>query len=162
MSEVIDIVDERNEVVGQATMQQVYERRLNHRVAHVLLFNDRGEVFLVQTSAKHTYCPGHWTTSASVTLRKGETYEVAAQRALSDWLGIAVPVTRIHDAPYDHYKMRKFVQVFRAISQGPFPLNKELAASGRFFSVADVQDMVKKNQLVHPELAHVMDKLYST
>jgi len=33
-------------------------------------------------------------------------------------------------------------------------------ADGRWFSVADVRDMVKKNQLIHPELAHVIEKLY--
>ena len=41
-----------------------------------------------------------------------------------------------------------------------FTLNEEEVAGGRWFTVADVKDMVKKHQLIHPELAHVIERLY--
>ncbi len=160
MQELLDIVDENNQVVGSAPYDDVYAKRLNHRIVHVLIFNDKGEVFLQQLSAKKKFCPGHWGTSAGGHVKRGETYEQAAKRELKEELGVNVPLTNILEAPYDHYKMRKFVQVFRGVSEGPFNLDPEESAGGRWFSVADVKDMVRKNQMIHPELAHVIEKLY--
>ncbi len=160
MQEFLDIVDEENEVVGAAPIDEIYSKRLNHRIVHVMIFNDKGEIFLQQRSAKKEFCPGHWVTSAGGHVQKGETYEQAAKREMKEELGINIPLTKIHESPYDHYKMRKFLQVFRGISEGPFKFNEDEVAGGRWFSVADVRDMVKKNQLVHPELAHVIEKLY--
>jgi len=160
MQEFLDIVDENNEVVGSAPYSDVYAKRLNHRIVHVLIFNDKGEIFLQQRSAKKEFCPGHWVTSAGGHVQKGETYEQAANRELNEDLGVDIKLTKILETPYDHYKMRKFLEIFRGISEGPFKFNPEEVAGGRWFSVADVRDMVKKNQLVHPELAHVIEKLY--
>ena len=160
MQEVLDIVDDNNQVVGSAPYDDVYARRLNHRIVHVLIFNEKGEIFLQMRSAKKNFCPGHWVTSAGGHVQQGETYEQAAKRELEEELGLVAPLTLINESPYDHYKMRKFLQVFRAVSEGPFNLNLEEVAGGRWFSVADARDMVKKNQLIHPELAHVIEKLY--
>lgn len=160
MPEILDVVDENNEVVGEAPFEEIYERRLNHRIVHVLVFNENGEVFLQQRSAKKKFCPGHWSTSAGGHVQKGETYEDAAVRELKEELGASAGLTKLWEGPYDHYRMRKFMQVFRAVHEGPFNLNREELMDGRWFSVKDVQDMVKKNQLVHPELAHVIERLY--
>jgi len=160
MQEVLDIVDENNEVVGSASYTEVYEKRLNHRIAHVLLFNDKGEILLQMRSAKKEFRPGHWVTSAGGHVQTGESYEQAAKREMKEGLGVDVQLTKILDTPYDHYKMRKFLEVFRGISEGPFKINPEEVSGCRWFSVDDVRDMVKKNQLIHPELAHVIEKLY--
>ena len=160
MQEFLDIVDEKNEVIGAAPISDIYEKRLNHRIVHIMIFNDKGEIFLQKRSAKKDFCPGHWVTSAGGHVQKGETYAQAAKRELKEEIGISTKLTKIHESPYDHYKMRKFLQVFRGIYPGPFTLNLDEVADGRWFSVADVKDMVKKNQLIHPELAHVIEKLY--
>jgi isopentenyldiphosphate isomerase len=160
VQEVLDVVDENNKVVGSAPYEEVYDKRLNHRIVHVLVFNDKGEIFLQMRSAQKKFCPGHWVTSAGGHVQKGESYEKAAKRELKEELGVSVPLTLLDETPYDHYKMRKFLQVFRGVSEGPFKFNPEEVAGGRWFSVPDVRDMVKKNQLIHPELAHVIEKLY--
>lgn len=160
-AETLDVVDDSNTVVGQASVDHIYENRLNHRIVQVLIFNEKGEVFLPQGSAQHKYCPGHWFPSASGHVLRGETYEQAAQRELSKWLGTSMRLTKIHEGPYDHYKMRKFMQVFRGISEGPFAPNNELSLAGRWFPVPVVLNMIRKNEMVHPELAHVLERLYS-
>lgn len=156
---VLDVVDDNNKVVGKASANHVYEERLNHRIVHVLIFNDKGELFLVQRSGQHKYCPGHWSAPSGNVLQ-GEGYEEAAQRELGNWLGTSLKLIKIHDGKYDHYRMRKFLQVFRGISEGRFILNKELAEKGRWFSVPTVLNMLKRNEAVHPELAHIMEVLY--
>jgi 16S rRNA (adenine1518-N6/adenine1519-N6)-dimethyltransferase len=161
MEELLDVVNDKNEVVSVAKFDEIYDKRLNHRIVHVLVFNGKGEIFLQQRSAKKKFCPGHWSTSAEGHVQTGETYEKAAAREMKNALRVDLELTKILDSPYDHYKMRKFLEVFRAVSEGPFDLNPDEAASGKWFSVADVREMVRKNELIHPELAHIIDKLYS-
>ncbi len=158
--EFLDVVDDDNQVTGFASAEEVYERRLNHRIVHVLIFNDKGDILLQLRSAKKKFCPGHWVTSAGGHVQKGESYEQAAKRELKEELGVDVPLALIDESPYDHYKMRKFLQVFRAVHNGPFKFNPEEVSGCRWFSVDDVRDMVRKNQLIHPELAHVIERLY--
>ena len=40
--EIFDIVNERDEVVGQNTRREVHRLGLKHRAVHVLVFNSRG------------------------------------------------------------------------------------------------------------------------
>jgi len=133
---------------------------LNHRIVHVLIFNDKGEIFLQQRSGQKKFCPGHWVTSAGGHVQKGESYMQAAERELEEELGIKTELTKLDESPYDHYKMRKFLEIFRGMWNSDFTLNEEEVAGGRWFSITDVKDMVKKNQLIHPELAHVIERLY--
>lgn len=154
------VVDEKNSPVGSVSEEELYARKVNHRVTHVIAGNSKGELFLVQLSAQAPFCPGYWCTSAHGTVFEGESYEQAAQRQVKDWLGVSVELVKLHESVYDHYKMRKFVHVFRC-NTSSILLNPERAITGRWFSVADIKDMVRKNQLVHPELAYVVEKLYS-
>ena len=48
--EVFDVVNAADEVIGQATRAEVHARGLWHRAVHVLVFNSRGQVFLVDVA----------------------------------------------------------------------------------------------------------------
>jgi len=158
--EILDIVNDDNEIVGSASYDEIYSKRLNHRIVHVLVFNSNGEVFLQRLSASKKFCPGHWGTSAGGHVKSGESYEQAAERELKEELGVSLKLDQIHESAYDHYKMRKFLQVFRAVSEGPFILDQNESSEGKWFSINDLRDMVKKHELIHPELAHIIEKLY--
>ncbi|MBS3125036.1 NUDIX domain-containing protein [Candidatus Woesearchaeota archaeon] len=155
----VTVVDGSGKYLGSADEDEVYPHKLNHRVTHILACNDKGELFLPQLSAQEKFCPGNWCTSAHGIVREGESFEDAAKRQLKDWLGLDITLTRIYEGAYDHYKIRKFIQVFRCNTNNLF-LNREKAITGKWFSVKDASDMVKKNQMVHPELAFVVEELY--
>ena len=155
----VAIVDDSGKRVGSASEEEVYLQKLNHCVAHVIACNKNGELFLPQLSAKEKFCPGHWCTSAHGAVRDGESFEDAAKRQMKDWLGLDVALTPVCDVVYDHYKMRKFIQVFRCDTNNIL-LNPEKTITGKWFSIRDIKEMVKKNEMVHPELAYVMEELY--
>ena len=48
--EIFDVVDDRDEVIGQAPRSEVHRRQLRHRAVHVLVLNARGEIFLQKRS----------------------------------------------------------------------------------------------------------------
>src|ERR1039457_539455 len=88
--EIFDVVNERDEVVGQNTRREVHARGLWHRAVHVLVFNAHGEVFLQKRSMKKDRQPGAWDSSCSGHVDSGENYDETAVRELREELGLRV------------------------------------------------------------------------
>ncbi|MCX6894637.1 MAG: NUDIX domain-containing protein, partial [Verrucomicrobia bacterium] len=91
--EIFDIVNERDEVVGQAPRREVHARGLWHRAIHVLVFNARGEVFLQKRSLLKDTAKGLWDSSSSGHLDTGEDYDACAVRELREEIGLAMEKT---------------------------------------------------------------------
>ncbi|MGD7654445.1 MAG: 16S rRNA (adenine(1518)-N(6)/adenine(1519)-N(6))-dimethyltransferase RsmA [Verrucomicrobiales bacterium] len=91
--EIFDIVDENDNVTGQATRKQVHAERLIHRAVHVFVFNKRGDLLLQQRSMLKDVHPGDWDSSVSGHLDSGEDYATAAIRELDEEMGITVEET---------------------------------------------------------------------
>src|SRR5215469_2474992 len=89
--EIFDIVNERDEVIGQKARRLVHRDGDKHRAVHVLVFNSRGEIFLQKRSMKKDTFPGAWDSSASGHLDTGEDYDSCAVRELREELGFETP-----------------------------------------------------------------------
>jgi isopentenyl-diphosphate delta-isomerase type 1 len=87
--EIFDVVDENDQVVGQAPRSVVHAQQLAHRAVHVFVFNSRGELLLQKRSVRKDEYPLCYTSSASGHLGAGETYEAAAPRELEEELGLS-------------------------------------------------------------------------
>ena len=86
--EIFDVVNEQDEVVGQALRREVHARGLWHRAVHVLVFNRKGEIFLQKRSLKKDNHPGVWDSSTSGHVDSGEDYDTAAVRELREEIGL--------------------------------------------------------------------------
>src|SRR5436853_3949962 len=125
--EIFDVVNERDEVIGQERRSEVHRLGLQHRAVHVLVFNGRGEVFLQKRSMNKDTFPGAWDSSASGHLNTGETYDACAVRELREELGWTVV-----NCDEKLFKMeaceetgQEFVWVYRCVAEGPFTLHPE-------------------------------------
>lgn len=98
MPEFFDIVDEHDQVIGQAPRSECHgDPSLVHRVAHVLVFNSRGELLLQKRSMTKDVQPGKWDTSVGGHLDPGEDYLQAARREMAEELGVSgVPLTFLY------------------------------------------------------------------
>jgi len=92
MDEWIEVVNHQNQVVGKALRDRVHEKGLQHRSAHVFLFNLKGELFLQKRSKKKKEHPGYYDSSSAGHLDVAETYLACATRELMEELGIQVDV----------------------------------------------------------------------
>ena len=134
--EIFDVVNERDEVIGQRPRSEVHRMGLLHRAVHVLVFNSRGEIFLQKRSMKKDRQPGLWDSSSSGHLDRGEAYDDCAVRELREELGLAVaqPLMRLFKIDACEETDQEFVWVYRCASEGPFDLNAEEIDRGDWFS----------------------------
>lgn len=136
--ELLEVVDERNQVIGQLTRGEIHQRRLRHRAAHILIFNDQGELFLQKRSMKKDEFPGDWDSSAAGHAEIGESYDHCILRELQEELGIRLPeppqrLFLLDAAPATGME---FCQVYRALHNGPFKLNHDEIETGQWFTPA--------------------------
>ncbi|MCA9041795.1 MAG: NUDIX domain-containing protein [Planctomycetaceae bacterium] len=93
--EIFDIVNERDEVIGQAPRSQVHAKKLLHRAVHIFVFNTAGELLMQKRSATKDEYPNCYTSSASGHVSAGETYDETAPRELEEELGLQGNLTRL-------------------------------------------------------------------
>src|SRR5690349_7942232 len=89
--ELFDVVDERDEVIGQLPRKEVHRRGLRHRAVHILIYNSRVEIFLQKRSALKDTFPQRWDSSAAGHLNPGEEYDACSVREVQEELGYTVP-----------------------------------------------------------------------
>ncbi len=90
VNEIFDVVDLNDEVVGHRFRHEIHALGLMHRAVNVLLFNQRGEVFLQKRSMFKDVSPGLWDSSTSGHVDGGESYDICAVRETEEELGYRV------------------------------------------------------------------------
>ncbi len=148
-AEIFDVVNQHDQVIGQACRSEVHRLGLRHRSVHVLLFNQAGQLFLQKRSSSKDTWPGFWDSSASGHLDSGETYDACAVREVREELG-----WELGDGLNRRFKIeacpetgQEFVWVYHSRAEGPFVLHPEEIEDGRWFSMAEVNRMVAGNGL---------------
>ena len=134
--EIFDIVNERDEVIGQNTRRAVHAHGLWHRAVHVLVFNARGEVFLQKRSLKKDIAAGKWDSSASGHLDTGEAYDAGAVREVREEIGLHLTQTprrlfKLEACPETGWE---FCWIYRCESEGPLTLHPDEIETGAWFA----------------------------
>lgn len=115
-----DIVNENDEVIGQATKEEVAAKGLICRVSFIMLVNSKGELLLHQRSANKKAYPLYWSGAAAGHLIRGETYEQAAIRELKEELGVEAELEFV--GKFFSEEDREMVGVFLGHYDGPIKI----------------------------------------
>lgn len=91
-SEVIILVDENNQIIGDIERHKMNFDRDFHRVTYILVFNKKRELLVQKRAIDKAFCPGFYGITTGGVVDKGESYLTAAQRELKEELGIVAPL----------------------------------------------------------------------
>ena len=144
-SEIFDVVDSENRVIGQATRGEVHGKGLLHRSVHILVFNSKGELFLQKRAMSKDESPGYWDSSAAGHLNAGEEYRASANRELMEELGISgdlqffMKFTASKETYWEH------VESYLCTSDHKITINPLEISEGRFWLISDLKECVHKN-----------------
>ena len=156
--EFLDVVNDRDEIVGRASKKEVYEKRFPHRIVHILIFNDKGEMAL-QLRGNVSFCPYHWSTAVGGHVQSGESCEEAALREFEEELGTKAEIELAYKDFYsDDRDLRKFLYTFRCIFNGPFTPDPKDVDEIEFFTMDNIRAMIDAGEKFHPELLFLLEK----
>ncbi len=97
--EWFDVVDEQDRVIRKAPREEVHQKKLLHRAAHIWVFNTAGELLIHRRAAGKEEEPLKLTSSACGHLSAGESYRQAAERELFEELGLQAELKYWHKIP---------------------------------------------------------------
>ncbi len=160
--EYLDVVNEKDEVIGKETRPDVYKKALGHRVVHIFVFNEVGELALQLRSATSSYRPHHWGSTAAGHVQTGETYEEAAKRELEEEVGIKAPIEFLDKFYYTAEGYKKFLGVFKAKWNDALTSTSEEGSDIRFIAIPKIKSMERDGTLFMPETLFILEKLYGT
>ncbi len=148
MTEMLDIVNEADEVVAQATRDAVHAGNHMHRATHMVLQNSSGEVYVQLRSLSKDMNPGLWDSSAAGHVDAGESYIDCAVRELFEELGLKVVADELQEimqvAPSNENGF-EFVRVYWVKSDDPITLEVEEIDDGRWVGADELDSWLAES-----------------
>lgn len=89
MSELLDYVNDKGEVLGQCTYEEACTKKLRIRVVGVLVIDAQNRIILQLRNRSKKSDPRHFCVSAAGKVLAGESYVTAAKRELHEELNIS-------------------------------------------------------------------------
>ncbi len=87
-SEILSVVDDQDQVIGQRRRDDIHRLGLLHRATHVLVFRQDGQIFLQKRGLHKQESPGLWDSSVAGHVDAGETYDACCVREVREEIGI--------------------------------------------------------------------------
>lgn len=148
MAKVI-VVDRQDKILAENNRDVCHQvSGILHRGFVVLLFNQKGELLLVQRSKKKKLWPLFWDGCCSHP-RRGESYTRAAERRLQEELGLTCPLKYLGKFYYRAvYKKvgseEEICAVLKGQYDGPVKPNPDEIADYRWIKMKDLKKEIKE------------------
>lgn len=160
MDEILDVVDENDNVLGQKTRTEVEAKGLRYRAAEIIVLVD-GKILIEKRASTKPKRPGYYSV-VSETMKSGESYEHAAVRGVKEETGLdakglkKIGKTMIKDkTANDLYIMTAFV----CEGKGKIKLQEEEVDEIKLLSVQEIENLINSGEKVTQALVECM-KLY--
>lgn len=156
--EIIDVVDDKDNVVGKSAREEILTKRLIHRAAMVIVFNSKGRIYVHQRSHKKRTFPRLWAIGAGGALQVGESYDDAAKRELMEELGIEnVNLEFIFDFNYRCEENKYNAKIYKCVYDGKIKINEEEFEQGMFINFKDMEKFMQEHQFC-PDTAEFFER----
>lgn len=155
--ELLPVVDENDRMVEVRTRREIHQRHLLHRSAYVLVFDQKGRIYLQRRSAKKDTHPLQWTASASGHVDPGESYAQAAGRELWEELGLELELSEVAKLTASAKTDDEFVAIYEAATSAEPKPNPQEILEGRFFSMDEALALAADRAKSCPSLLPVLE-----
>jgi len=141
-NELFPVVDKMDRILRQAARSEVHGNNLRHRAIHILIFNERGELYLQQRSRCKDRHPLLWDSSAAGHVMAGEGYDKAAKRELQEELEINVPLKKVLKLSASPQTGQEFIWLYRGQLRGNIRPNRSEIEGGAFLSPTTINGWI--------------------
>lgn len=163
MDELLDIVNEYDQVIGQKCRSEVYNQKLSSfRVINAFLINDQNQLLIPRRTKHKKLFPSCLDVSVGGHVTAGETYQQAFERELKEELNLNLvecDYTMIGKlTPHEHI-VSAFMH-FYVIKSSIMPdYNKDDFESACWMSIQELQEKIKQGEPSKGDLPILIDFL---
>jgi isopentenyl-diphosphate delta-isomerase type 1 len=140
-SEQFIVVDKNDKIVGYKSRYECHHNTsLIHRAVDVVLYNKEGKIIMQKRSKQKDLFPSYYCATATGHVSKGESYEQAAYRELSEEMGVQGVSLKQKDTfiVYDE-KETEMVAIFTGVYDGEFHFAMDEVESIHTFSTDEIK-----------------------
>ncbi len=147
--ELLDVVNKKGETIKTMPRSKIHgDPSLLHKVVHVLVFNEIGELYLQKRSMDKDVAPGKWDTSVGGHVDAGETLEDAVKREIEEELGITTPtLTFLYTYTHSNQYETELVYTYSCIYQGTITFQQEEIDEVRPWNLTEIKENIGNGML---------------
>ena len=158
--EMLDIVNEHDQVIGQKNRSEVYREHLkNFRVINAFLVNSKNEIWIPRRSDTKKLFPLCLDTSVGGHVSAGESYEEAFKRELQEELNIdssEIVYTMIAQLnPYTD-NLSAFMHVYLINTEKSPDYNTDDFISAAWYSIAELEKIIEQGEKTKGDLPRLV------
>ena len=163
--EIIDIVDDFDNVIGQKKLSEVHRNKISHvRVVNLFLFNSTGELWIPRRTVFKENFPASLDMSMGGHVQSGESYEEALQRETEEELGLDILQYEVRLLGYltpVRDKVPAFMKVYEIPTDHTPVLNKLEFSEAFWLTPHEILERIKRGELAKPDLAKLVEMFYT-
>ena len=156
IEELLDIVDQYDQVIGQKYRSEVYAQNLsNFRVINAFLINDNKEIWIPRRSFRKKLFPLCLDASVGGHVAAGETYDQAFARELQEELNLNISqishrlLTKL--TPHQH-GVSAFMHFYLIFTNQTPAYNTDDFVSAAWYPIAELQKLVAAGEPMKGDL----------
>ena len=169
--EILDIVNENDEVIGQMERYESYKKCATNRLVWVVIFNKDWKIALQKRSSTCSFLPWYWALSAWWHVSSWEDYLTSAKRELLEEIWVKCELEfkvkeyedrlkinwNLNDSKKSHFF---FQAIFEWEYNWDFRFDDWEVDEVRFFSIEELSEMIKSWEKIMPWAIAVLKKYY--
>jgi len=159
-SELFDVVDQNDLVIGTATRQEVHKNSWLHRSIHIFVFNNQKDIFLQKRVLTKDENPGYWDSSVSGHVNSGEDYLTSAHRELEEELGISGSLKPFIKFPACRETFWEHMQSYLCITDQTIQINPHEIIEGRYWKLDELKTKIQENPGIFTSSFHCIFHCY--
>lgn len=165
-AEWLDLVNERDEVIGRLTREQIYaEGRQNFRVVNAFVVNHCGELWIPRRTMTKRLFPGGLDLSVGGHVQSGEDDLTAFRRETREELNLdlgAVPWREIASLSPFHTTLSAFMRVYEIRSDTAPDFNPSDFSEAFWLTPGQVLERIGDGDPAKGDLAEIVRRCYLT
>ena len=149
-TENVILVDKNDIQVGLMPKLEAHEKGLLHRAFSIFIFNSKYELLLQKRASSKYHSGGLWTNTCCSHPREGEDTLDAANRRLTEEMGIETSLRKVHDFIYkaeldNNLTEHEFDHVFYGVYNEDPVINKDEADDFKWIDMGLLNEDIKIN-----------------
>jgi isopentenyldiphosphate isomerase len=158
--EMVEEVDALGNVLRLVTRREMRAGALWHRAVFIAVRSTAGDLLVHRRAETKDVWPGWWDVAVGGVVSPGESWEVAAQRELSEELGVSgVELQPLGTGAYRDGAVKLVAACFHAVCDGPFAFSDGEITETQWVAAGDLRARIGQDSFLPDSLALILPRI---